>query len=467
MAIPTTQKECTTRRIAALIIGLWAKIKNVFLLKASRGAANGVASLDANGKVPSSQLPAVPIGNLPANSSSSAGIVASGSGQNRKVWMTDSSGNPAWRNQCFVPDLVIEASSETSRLLYKINFQNAAQWPGCSFMISARDSGSLATGLYRLDIRCSEYSSNIKVIQLYSVLPGLTEFVESIKLYYKYDSTNNIVFIYANVLINNILRITPIYESSTGMVVYINSDVTIPEDATRINSAGRMLISKPTGSASIPVYIGNNGTIEPCNADLANKRNFPILNFFEHGNNSDSNRYIKLATITCSKTYLNHPFTFKCLSRSQTMFTIHLMLLSDITYRPGISRFLVEVPTGFPTSNAEIQATYDDSGTYRVYTLWVKPGTWTSLYSVSECENEFQSLVVMNYQQYSTSLTNPLTPQYIKYAHSITPGSRIGNESTPIFMEDTGTLKPCTNVPVIEHVATIPVNPTVGTIYAL
>lgn len=57
MAIPTTQKECTTRRIAALIIGLWDKIKNAFLLKTSRGAANGVASLDANGKVPSSQLP--------------------------------------------------------------------------------------------------------------------------------------------------------------------------------------------------------------------------------------------------------------------------------------------------------------------------------------------------------------------------------------------------------------------------
>lgn len=60
MAIPTTQKECTTRRIAALIIGLWDKIKNAFLLKASRGSANGVASLDANGKVPTSQLPTVP-----------------------------------------------------------------------------------------------------------------------------------------------------------------------------------------------------------------------------------------------------------------------------------------------------------------------------------------------------------------------------------------------------------------------
>lgn len=59
MAIPTTQKECTTRRIASLIIGLWDKVKDAFLLKTSRGSANGVASLDANGKVPSSQLPKI------------------------------------------------------------------------------------------------------------------------------------------------------------------------------------------------------------------------------------------------------------------------------------------------------------------------------------------------------------------------------------------------------------------------
>jgi len=77
----------------------WTKIKNAFILKTSRGSANGVASLDANGKVPNSQLPSVPTGNLPSNSSSSAGIVASGSGQQNRVWRTDSNGNPAWRDE--------------------------------------------------------------------------------------------------------------------------------------------------------------------------------------------------------------------------------------------------------------------------------------------------------------------------------------------------------------------------------
>lgn len=260
MAIPTTQKECTTRRIASLIIGLWDKVKNAFLLKTSRGAANGVASLDANGKVPSSQLPTV----------------------------------------------------------------------------------------------------------------------------------------------------------------------------------------------------------------LTDKRNFPKLNFFYNGGNGgETNQYIKVANITCSMTYLNHPFIFRCLSRYQLMYTINIMFQSGDMMRPGLHRFNVEVPAGFAASTADVKITYDDSGTYRVYTLWVNPGAWTGVSTVLECEDEFASLVQITYNQYSTSLTNPVNPQYIKYAQSITPGSRIGNESTPIFMEDTGTLKPCTNVPVIQHVTAIPVNPTVGTIYAL
>lgn len=57
MAMPTSNNNVTVRKLVSVITSLWDKVKNAFLLKTSRGAANGIASLDANSKVPSSQLP--------------------------------------------------------------------------------------------------------------------------------------------------------------------------------------------------------------------------------------------------------------------------------------------------------------------------------------------------------------------------------------------------------------------------
>jgi len=42
-----------------------------------------------------------------------------------------------------------------------------------------------------------------------------------------------------------------------------------------------------------------------------------------------------------------------------------------------------------------------------------------------------------------------------------------GDASTPVYVDSNGAIVPCSNVPVIEHVTSIPSNPTVGTIYAL
>ena len=264
MAIPTTQKECTTRRIASLIIGLWGKVKNAFLLKTSRGAANGVASLDANGKVPTSQLPTVPTGNLPVNSSSSAGIVASGSGQRYKVWKTDETGSPAWRNQSFVPELTIVESTQKSRLLYTIDFSSSNKWPGCSFMISLRHSGAESTGLYRLDVRYDQHATTSQMFRLYTVLPGSASLPINVSMYYKFDSATKIAYIYAKLNAWNLFKMTPVYMTIFDMASYSNTDVTIPNDAIQLDSVGFMLCSKPTGSPLIPVYVNGNGEIAPC-----------------------------------------------------------------------------------------------------------------------------------------------------------------------------------------------------------
>ena len=273
--------DITSSKLVTMISGVYSTSltntvepiyqKEIFTKNAgdSVGSTSVPVYVDFNGEVKPCTAP-FSVSQLPSNSSSSAGIVASGSGQRYKVWKTDETGSPSWRNQSIVPELTIIESTQKSRLLYTIDFSSSDTWGGCSFMISLRHSGAASTGLYRLDVRYDQYASIPLMIRLYTVLPGSASLPSNVRMYYKYDSTTGIAYIYATLNSYNRFKMTPIYMSSYDMVSYSNTDVTTPNDAIQMDSLGYMLCSKPIGGPSTPVFVTSNG-------DLAECSNIPVI----------------------------------------------------------------------------------------------------------------------------------------------------------------------------------------------
>lgn len=249
MAIPTTQKECTTRRIAALIIGLWDKVKNAFLLKTSRGTANGVASLDANGKVPSSQLPKIGTSGIADDAITAALVkdnellpvnIAGWSSGMRATQLSNSN------NYIRVAKITFtlrddSAAGISGRIFYR------GQWVSTSgellFAISFRDysSNDIKGKLYVLNDRGSIPDIAIGVVPISD-----TEYDVWLYAIRPATSTTSVVF-----------------EQTRFCSIEMKNDSgqnTAPSGYEQIASSGRLVtVTKQVGSASIPVYIDASG----------------------------------------------------------------------------------------------------------------------------------------------------------------------------------------------------------------
>lgn len=270
MAIPTTQKECTTRRIAALIIGLWDKVKDAFLLKTSRGSANGVASLDANGKVPSSQLPKIGTSGI-ENDAITAALVKdgdtlpvniSGSAKFLRFGAATTSGNAGLYYKVLrIAANKISQSHECNAIIY--------------FVVTVAGSIAKEVKCYiRVRNQAGQYTYNTTLLHTINEHP--------IAPYLCYDSASNDLYLYAKVENSGLYSGVRAYilsesdfngENSSAINTYSfeSSESSAPYNQitpTNLYYARSSSISK--GGPSVPIYVDSNGVYQTCS-------NIPVI----------------------------------------------------------------------------------------------------------------------------------------------------------------------------------------------
>lgn len=488
MAIPTTQKECTTRRIASLIIGLWDKVKNAFLLKTSRGAANGVASLDANGKVPSSQLPSVPTGNLPANSSSSAGIVASGNGQSSKVWMTDSSGNPAWR---------IAGMND----VYELKFGKTGAGPfyfhigtlapmgtsGNSDTLLVSGIGNSGAQLDTAIIDILFRGTNPDIA--FTFLSGAATGYSNIGWYRDTDNAYHLFIKCANWSLNDqCLRVLKKGNALTIDCYELGAEPGSPTYITP-NYVARLPIGTQMGGASVPVYVDSNGNIKECTGVAASNGNYPgitaglaavaetLPRSFINKNSQTTKVWKKIATSKVFTTWQKASIAFIiCADGYGDALGLESMI--SVSIRTGGGGSLSNAYVGKYNFRNYCSVELLKIGSTNQYEIWVKaPLTDTNAqivylnsqegWTIDTSSDQSVQKTDSEYSTYKSSNPSVADSFYHPYNIAKSSTSQTGGPSIPVYVNSNGELVACTNVPVIEHVTSIPTNPTVGTIYAL
>lgn len=459
MAIPTTQKECTTRRIAALIIGLWDKIKKAFLSKTSRGAANGVASLDANGKVPTSQLPKIGTSGIEDDAITAAlvkdgetlPVNISGSGQLKEYTL-----------------------SNGTYLIGTLGSDTLSRYGGVVFLATTRDYQDL-NNVFLIYLQRGRYvqgTPDDTITARATIIDGRVHSANSdgLGFYYNALSDKSTEF-YIKVGSSQFVTISLLSDVNRIFNIIEPTSTSLPSGATEFSYYNNVLMTPgQKGGNSVPVYVDNNGYIVECSkvASLDSNGKVPTGNLpsnlneytFTNGTylfgqlTADApSRYGGAVFLVTTRDTDDHNSTF--LLYLQRGSENHGDTTSDIV---GTAIMIAGRDPVGPLSDV---AFYHDWRSNKQTDLLVKVGS-----------SSFVTIKLLNDLNGCFSIRNlsasiPSAAKLFNYFYNVKTAGQKGSSSVPVYVDANGTIQACTNFPVIEHETSIPVNPTVGTIYAL